>query len=125
MSEERIRRAANSKFKSVTEAFEDNPEMTVRSIDLLKSVTQKKIEVSRLGEEIDEATAELAAICEAYSLDGLRYGLNCFEYYGWKTRKTLSKERLLELGVPAETIEAAYAESKPFLSTKVNPFDAL
>lgn len=125
MSEERIRRATNSKYRAATDAFEGDPEMLMEAVDLLKTITQEKVQISALTDSLAENQGRLAAICEAYSLDGVRHGLNCFEYHGWQTRKTLSRERLLELGVSAEIIEAAYTESKPYLSTRIVPFDTL
>jgi hypothetical protein len=46
-----------------------------------------------------------------------------FQYNGYATRKTLSKEKLLAAGVSAETINAAYTEGEPFLSCKLIAFD--
>lgn len=117
----RIRSAGNSKIPLCSVI--DDPEMFREVVQLLKESTTVKVKQSELADCEDEIRDRLAAICEAYELPGVRHGRDCFEYYGWQTRKTMSKERLLALGVSAEIIDAAYVEGKPFLSSKINPFD--
>jgi len=117
----RLRSAGNSKLPLASVIPDE--ETFQRAIQLLRDGTANKVEQSRLIEIESDIKAELAAICEAYSLPGFRHGLNMFEYQGWKTRTTLSKEKLLELGVSAEQIAGAYVEGKPFLMTKIDPFD--
>jgi hypothetical protein len=123
MSEDRLRRAKNSKLP-IASVIED-PEIFREVVSLLKESTDNKVKISEIEERQGAISERLAAICEVYNLPGIRHGLNAFEYHGWTTRKTLSKERLLFLGVSAETIDAAYVDSKPFLSTKIVPFDVL
>lgn len=117
----RLRSASNSKIPLASKI--DDPETFRESVALLQEATDLKVKTSELAEREIEIKEQLAAVCEAYSLPGIRHGLNCFEYYGYTTRQTLSKERLLALGVSAELIAAAYVESKPYLNTKINPFD--
>ena len=121
----RVRRASASKLPSAVDALVDDPDLRAQVISLLEHATAVKVVQSELAEEEDQIKQELAAVCETYKLPGLRFGLNCFEYYGYKVRETLSKEALLNLGVPAETIAAAYKAGKPYLSTKIDPFDQL
>jgi len=118
---ERLRSASNSKYPLASVI--DDPDTFKRAIHLLKECTINKVKQSELKEQEDELKTELAAICSAYNLPGIRHGLDCFEYFGWKTKQTLSKERLLALGVTAEQIAQAYVDSDPFLMTKITPFD--
>jgi hypothetical protein len=101
----------------------DDPDTFRQCVALLQRATDATVKESEAREEKQEVSEQLAAICEAYQLPGVRHGLNKFEYYGWQTRKTLSSKKLLALGVSAEIIEQAYEDSKPFLSTRINPFD--
>lgn len=117
----RLRSAANSKLPLASVIPDE--ETFQRAIQLMQQGTTNKVTQSALKEQEDDIKAELAVICEAYSLPGFRHGLNMFEYQGWKTRTTLSKEKLLELGVSAEQIAGAYVEGKPYLMTKIDPFD--
>jgi hypothetical protein len=117
----RIRRASNSKLPQASE-IEDR-DIRERVKELLKRSTVTAMKISESRELLEQLESEMGAICEAYDLKGFRHGLHCYEYYGWHTRKTLSKVKLLELGVSAEIIEAAYTESKPYIMQKVNPFD--
>lgn len=117
----RLRRASTSTIPKAN--IIDDLDTFKRVVKLLREGTKVKVAQSQAAEREREIKEELAAICEAYGLSGLRHGLDEFEYYGWKTRSALSKERLLALGVPAETIASAYVESAPFLSTKIDPFD--
>jgi hypothetical protein len=94
-----------------------------RAVILLKRNTELKAKISEAEEELGSNKEELSAVCEAFNLKGIKYGLDGFSYEGYITRQTLSKERLLALGVPAETIAEAYVEGHPFLSTKVLRFD--
>jgi hypothetical protein len=118
---ERIRRASNSKLPQASEL----PDVEIRNRvqKLLKRSTELVRLISESKENLDELESELGAICEAYDLKGFRHGLHSFEYYGWKTRKTLSTAALVANGVSAEVIAASYVESKPFIMQKVNPFD--
>jgi hypothetical protein len=118
---ERIRRASNSKLPPASEL--PDADIRARVIKLLKRSTELVVSISKAEEELEQVEIELGAICEAYDLKGFRHGLNSYEYYGWKTRKTLSTTMLIANGVSAETIAASYVESKPFLMQKVNPFD--
>lgn len=118
---ERLHSASHSKLP-LASVIEDNDTFK-RVVKLLRDGTINKVKQSELKEKEEEIKNELAAICEAYGIAGVRYGLDAFEYYGWKTRETLSKERLLALGVSAETIAAAYQTSAPYLMTKIDPFD--
>ena len=117
----RLRSASNSTIP-IASVISD-PETFREAVAMLREATANKVAQSELKERETAIKENLAAICEAYDLKGIRHGLDCFEYYGYSTRQTLSKERLLALGVPAETIDAAYAAGEPYLNTKINPFD--
>lgn len=98
-------------------------EMMKRAVALLNEDMQLKTSISAMEERTDEIKDELAAICQAYDLKGFRHGLNGFEYHGYATRKTLSKEKLLALGVSAETIDRATVDGQPYLFVRVVRFD--
>lgn len=121
-SKPRLRSAANSKLP-IASVIPDTDQFR-EAIRLVERATAIKVEMDELKEELDGLIEQMAAICEVFHLEhGFKYGLFMFEYHGWKTRDTLSKEKLLELGVPADTIAKAYTTSKPYLSTKIDPFD--
>jgi hypothetical protein len=122
MTKPRMMVASHSKLPTVDVAVDDT-EIQQRCRVLLEQATKARVKESEAREEIEKAGGELAEICEAYGLKGFRDGLNKFEYFGWQTRKTLSAQRLLALGVAADVIKQAYQESKPFLSTRIAPFD--
>jgi hypothetical protein len=90
---------------------------------LLAEAVKVKVKQSELEDREREIRDELAAVCEAYQLKGFRHGRAGFEYHGYTTRKTLSKEKLLAAGIPAETISDCLEESKPFILCKVVTFD--
>ena len=93
-------------------------------VGLLKKLTSLKVKSSELKEQTDTVTGDLAAICAAYNIDkGFKHGMSGFEYHGYVTRKTLSKEKLLAAGVAADVIADAYNESDPFLSCRLIAFD--
>ncbi len=117
----RLLSAAGSNLPSVA-VISDN-ETFRRAVKLLKEGILVKAKQSELEERAAEIRDELAAISEAYQLKGMKYGLAGFEYHGYVTRKSLSKERLLALGVPADTIDQAFVEGNPYLSTKLIVFD--
>jgi len=121
-SQPRTRSASNSSLPKASASVSD-PDMFKQAVALLKRAAVNKKKVDALKSEDGEIREELAAICEAYGLKGMRHGMSGFEYHGWTTRKTLSKERLLAAGVSADTINAAYSESEPFLSSKILVFD--
>jgi hypothetical protein len=118
---ERLRSASNSKYPLASVI--DDPDTFKQAKELLILATEIKVKISKLEEREAEAKEALAAICTAYNLDGFRWGLHCFEYHGWQTRETLSKEALIANGVTAEQIAASFIKGEPFLMTKVNPFD--
>jgi len=116
-----LRSAANSSLP-VASLIPD-PDLFRRSIELLRRAQDLKVKVSVAEEELLSIRDELAAICEAFNLKGFRHGLTGFEYHGYTSRKSLSKERLLALGVSADTIAEAYVDGEPFLSAKITVFD--
>ena len=101
----------------------DDPETFKRAVAALKKLLIKHAMIDKLEEEKAALKDDLMSICAALDLKGVRHGKVGFEYDGWKTRKTLSNKRLLELGVPAETIDQAYVESSPFQMSKIVVFD--
>jgi hypothetical protein len=117
----RMRVASNSTLPIASVI--DDPETFRRAVALLAKGSAAVYAIRDAEKDKDEASSELATICEAYSLKGIRHGLNAFEYHGYTARQTLSRERLLALGVPAETIAKAMVEGKPFLSARLAPFD--
>jgi hypothetical protein len=123
MSEEKKRLLSASGSNLPIASVIDDHDTFARAVELLKKAVRQAAKKSEAEEEIERIKAELGAICEAYGLKGLRHGLNGFSYSGWTTRKTLSKERLLAQGVSAEQIDAAYAESEPFVYARIVPFD--
>ena len=56
-------------------------------------------------------------------MSGFKHGLAGFQYDGFVTRKSLSKEALLAAGVAAQTIEDCYLPGTPFVSAKIIAFD--
>jgi hypothetical protein len=117
----RFTSAANSKLPLASVI--DDTETMRHAVKLLKEGVANSAKQSELKERESEIREELAAICHAYELTGFKHGLCGFEYHGYQTRQTLSKERLLALGVPADTIAQAYSEGKPFLSSRLLAFD--
>jgi len=124
MSEEkqRFRSASRSTLPTASAALPDK-EMLQQVTALLKEGMKVKIKLSELDERRKEITEELGAIAAAYDLSGFRHGLIGFEYHGYTTRKTLSKERLLAAGVSAEILEECFADSEPFMNAKLVAFD--
>lgn len=118
---ERLRSASNSSLPIVSVI--DDTETMKTAVALLKKATAIHVKISELEDQEREVKEQLASICTAYNLKGLRHGLNGFEYQGWMTRKTLSKERLLANGVTADQIADSFVEGTPFLMTKITPFD--
>ena len=102
-----------------------DPDVFNECKDLLREAadltTRKAADESRLN-EIKET---LSGYSQAYELRGMRHGLAGFEYRGWTTRRTLSKEKLVENGVDPETIAASYSESDEFLDTRIVVFDGV
>ena len=123
MSEEkqRLRSAAGSNLPLASVI--DDPELFKKSVKLLKEATGCSVKQSEAEDRLKEIKEELGAICEAYGLKGFKHGLHGFEYHGYTTRKSLSKEKLLAAGVSAEIIADAYVEGTPFMFSKVIPFD--
>jgi hypothetical protein len=117
----RLRSAANSKLP-LTSVIDDGDTMR-RATKLLKEGVANSAKQSKLKERESEIREELAAICAAYDLPGFKHGLCGFEYHGYTTRQVLSKERLLALGVSADTIAQAYSEGKPYLNSRLLAFD--
>ena len=123
MSEEKKRlvSAGNSKLPQASEipdneTFQEVRKLLKRAISLRETISEKEDELSDIKER-------LQAICEAFNMKGFRQGLAGFQYDGFVTRKSLSKEALLAAGVAAQTIEDCYLEGKPFVSAKIVAFD--
>lgn len=118
---QRLRSAAGSSLPIASVI--DDSEIFKRVVKLLKEATSTVVRRSECEDREREIKEELGAICAAYDLKGFRHGKHGFEYHGYMTRKTLSKERLLAQGVSAEQIDAAYEDGKPYLYAKIIPFD--
>ncbi len=117
----RLRSASGSTLPSVA-VVSDQPTFK-RSISLLKEAVEILVKKSELEDREKEIKEELSAICQAYEIKGMKYGKCGFEYHGYQTRKTLSKERLLALGVSAEIIDQATVAGDPFLYSRTVAFD--
>jgi hypothetical protein len=124
-SKDRIVSAARSKLP-IASVIPDS-DVFKQAVKLLRESTTVVSKISELEERKGEIVTELAAICEAFELPGIKHGRNGFQYHGYKTRKNLSvdwcKQKLLAAGVGADEIEAAYKESAPYLDARITPFD--
>ena len=121
MEKQRLTSASRSTLPMVSE-IPDSDTMK-RAIALMKEAAKLKIQVSEAEDRLNSIRTELAAICEAYGTEhGFRYGHVGFEYHGYITRKSFSKEKAVTL-IPADVIDQCYTESEPFLLTKVVVFD--
>lgn len=67
--------------------------------------------------------ARLFELAAELDTNGFKDDQIAFQYNGLRTRKTLSQIKLLENGVPIETIEASYTESDEYPDTKFVVFD--
>ena len=123
MSEEKKRlvSAGNSKLPQASEIPDEDTFQEVRK--LLKKAISLRETISEKEDELSDIKERLQVICEAFSMKGFRQGLAGFQYDGFITRKSLSKEALLAAGVAAQTIEDCYLEGKPFVSSKIIAFD--
>ena len=123
MSEEKKRMisAGNSKLPMASEIPDEDTFQEVRV--LLKKALKLRETISEKEDELSGIKDQLQAICEAFDMKGFRHGLAGFQYDGFITRKSLSKEALLAAGVAAQTIEDCYLEGKPFVSAKIIAFD--
>lgn len=117
---QKLTKASNSKLPQLSELPDEDAQ--ARAKRLLREASKLKMEISEREERVTAIRDELAAICEGYSLPGFKYGLAGFEYHGYTTRRTLSKEKLA-VHVAADIIDKCYDESKPFLSSKFVVFD--
>lgn len=100
----------------------DDTDVMKRAIKLLKEATTLKVKQSEAEEKLIEIRDELAAVCEAYGLKGIRHGLSGFEYHGYASRKTLDKTKLLNF-ISADDLASCYVDGEPYLSAKVTVFD--
>lgn len=116
----RFTSASNSKLPLCSEI--PDSDVVRRVAELMKSGNAERTRISEAEERLDEIKNELAAICEAYEIKGFRHGLNGFEYHGWTSRKTFSKEKAVKL-VPADVIDRCYEDGKQFLSVRLVAFD--
>lgn len=67
----------------------------------------------------NDIKAALIVMIEAWEWPkGVRSGRFGLEYHGWKTKRTLDVQKLLENGVDPEVIKGSYSESKPFVSSR-------
>lgn len=69
-------------------------------------------------DRLSDIKQALITIAAAHELKGICWGRIGLEYHGYKTKRTLDKELLLENGVDAQTIAASYRESTPFVSSR-------
>jgi hypothetical protein len=123
MAEEKklLRSAGNSKLPMASEIPDEDTFQEVRA--LLKKALKLRETISEKEDELSDIKERLQAVCEAFSMSGFKHGLAGFQYDGFVTRKSLSKEALLAAGVAAQTIEDCYLEGKPFVSAKIIAFD--
>lgn len=92
-----------------------------RAKELLKEADQLYAKVELAECRLDEIKEDLIEICAAFELGGIRHGRMGLYYGGKKTKRTLSKELLVEYGVAPEIIGASYEESKPFIDSRWVP----
>jgi hypothetical protein len=123
VSEEKKRlvSAGNSKLPQASEIPDEYTFQEVRK--LLKRAVALRASISEKEDELSGIKDQFQAICEAFNMKGFRQGLAGFQYDGFITRKSLSKEALLAAGVKAQIIEDCYLEGKPFVSSKIIVFD--
>ena len=123
MAEEKKRlvSAGNSKLPMASEIPDEETFQEVRV--LLKKALKLRETISEKEDELSDIKERLQAVCEAFGMSGFKHGLAGFQYDGFVTRKSLSKEALLAAGVAAQTIEDCYLEGKPFVSAKIIAFD--
>jgi hypothetical protein len=100
----------------------DDPDLFKKATKLLKEAVACKVKQSEAEDRVTEIKDELAAICAAYDLKGIRHGLNGFEYHGYTSRKSLDKKKLLNF-ISADDLASCYVEGDPYLNAKVVPFD--
>ena len=86
--------------------------------EMLTEAKALKLAVDGAEGRLEEIKTDLAALIEPLALPGVRYGDFCFEFNGYKTRRTLSAESLLENGVTKAQIDASYKTSKPYLDVR-------
>jgi len=132
IEKKRFTSAGNSKLPQASEIPDEDTFQEVRK--LLKKAISLRAGISEREDELSVIKECLGAICEAFELKGFRHGLAGFQYDGYITRKSLSKEALLssscicpkcstEVAISAQTIEDCYLEGKPFVSAKIIAFD--
>jgi hypothetical protein len=123
MAEEKklLRSAGNSKLPMASEIPDEDTFQEVRV--LLKKAVKLRETISEKEDELSDIKEKLQTICEAFNMRGFRQGLVGFQYDGFVTRKSLSKEALLAAGVAAQTIEDCYLPGTPFVSAKIIAFD--
>ncbi len=116
----RVRHAENSSL-TPTDSIADGDVQTEIE-NLLMSAASLKMHIDTRIKEMDRVKDRLAVLCEAHSLaNGVRNMHTGFEYHGWKTRKTLSKELLLN-HVTAKVLDSCYKESEEYLDVKIIVF---
>ena len=121
IEKKRFTSAGNSKLPQASEIPDEDTFQEVRKL-LKKAISLREI-ISEKEDELSDIKERLQAVCEAFDMKGFRQGLAGFQYDGFVTRKSLSKEALLAAGVAAQTIEDCYLEGKPFVSAKIIAFD--
>lgn len=123
MAEEKklLRSAGNSKLPVASEIPDEETFQEVRK--LLKRAIVLRAAISEREDELSDIKERLQAVCEAFAMPGFKLGLAGFQYDGFVTRKSLSKEALLAAGVAAQTIEDCYLPGTPFVSAKIITFD--
>jgi hypothetical protein len=97
---------------------------TVRKVnDLLEQAIRHKQAVEGNQEKLDECRKELAAIALGWETTGFRHGKIGIHVNGYKTRRSLSAKRLVELGVDPELIDKAYETGNLYLDARLVTYD--
>jgi hypothetical protein len=122
----RLRSASRSSLPLTSGAIPDN-DTHKQAVALLREGIALKVKESEIKERLDEIRTELGTIAAAYDLSGFRNGLTGFEYYGWKSRESLKKDKLIALlskySVPVSELAGCYEAGEEFLSTRLFAFD--
>lgn len=124
MSEEKKKRllsASNSALPLIS-VLPDRKTMNAAK-KLMAESADLKVVIDGAEARRKEINEELAVYAEANGLPGFRHGMYGFQYSGWTSRQSLSREKLVENGVDPEAIAASMVDGTPYLNCKVIVFD--
>lgn len=115
----RTYKMATSKLPT-TDLIPDD-DIAVEVQNLLFQAGSLKHHIATRKKELERIVDRLSIICETFptTASGIRSGHTGFMYGGWRTRRTLSKEALIEEGVDPAIIMKGYRESKAYLDVSI------